>query len=363
MSISTTDFKKNFSGFNIIDCVVRDRNIFYFIAREDYTLRPNSNWNPETTPPPNEEDLIKHVIPWMRHKDIDAQWSTSKLTGFQTLFAGVSIKPKSQFVGVSTIGDVYVLGANEKGIETDIQPITEGGAYKGGVFKLKTIDGWLYFCGGQNSVGKRIKKNEWIPHPSPIPNPVRSDNLSNRFNDIDGFNEEDIYCVGTEGGVYHFNKNAWTSISFPTNNDLENVCCAGDGFVYIADDNNTIYKGRQNEWKLIHKGKNTLPFRDMVWYKDRIWCTSDYGVWTIKNDKSTIADIPDGMVAYAGNLSAADGVLLLAGYGGAAFLQDGQWTKIFSISEMKKLITDEKNEKQSENPFKKGSPTSRETMQ
>jgi hypothetical protein len=85
----------------------------------------------------------------------------------------------------------------------------------------------------------------------------------------------------------------------------------------------------------------SLPFRDMVWYEDKVWCSSDYGVWVIKDDKLASASslLPDGMSVYAGNLSTADGVLLMAGYGGAAFLEKGVWTKIFSATEMSKQIS------------------------
>ncbi len=38
--ISKEDFKKYFLGYNSIDCEVRNKDIFYFVVREDYT-----QWN------------------------------------------------------------------------------------------------------------------------------------------------------------------------------------------------------------------------------------------------------------------------------------------------------------------------------
>jgi hypothetical protein len=342
MKISSSDYKKFFLNKNIVDCVVRDRNIFYFLTREDYKKWSRKKLDLEVSPPPDEEDIQKHVVPWMRSKEPSQQWTAGNLDGFNTLLAGVSIKPKPQFVGVDSYGHVYATGSKENGIEDDIQSFSSGGPKRGGVRKLKNINGWLYFCGGNNSLGKRVEKGKWQSFSQFIPNPDRKDNLSNTFEDLDGYSEQDIYCVGDGGQVYHFDGMKWDLTLIPTNIDFETVCCAGDGFVYISGEKGTTFKGRGSRWELIHKGNSTLPFRDMVWYEDRVWCTSDHGVWTIKDDKITTAEIPDGMSAYAGNLSTADGVLLLAGYGGAAFLENGQWTKVFSVAEMSKLISAEK---------------------
>ena len=115
------------------------------------------------------------------------------------------------------------------------------------------------------------------------------------------------------------------------------VCCAGDGYVYIGGSHGATFKGRNDEWICLYEGKkaeNQLPnmilgFKDMVWYEDRVWCTSDYGIWTIKNDKLEVADVPSFVKRCAGNLSTADGVLLVAGYGGASFLENGEWKLIY----------------------------------
>jgi hypothetical protein len=336
--MNITDFEKCFFDFNVIDCVVREKNLFSFIAREDYTRWSKSKWNPEKESLPDEYEIKKRIVSCRRDSETNTLWGAQTLTGYGRLSASSTTKPKPQFVGVSLTGDVYAIGSGEKGAELDMRPWDEGGPSRGGIHKLRTIDGWLYFCGGGNSVGKRIDKNEWFSHSHNIPNPKREDNLYNSLDDIDGFSEQDIYCVGNEGRVLHYDGKLWKTISFPTTMDLETVCCAGDGNVYISGRKGTTYKGRGNAWQLIHTGELSLPFRDMVWHEDQVWCTSDYGVWTIKNNKVESAKLPDGMNVYAGNLSVGDGVLLLAGYGGAAFMENGQWHKIFSATEMNRLM-------------------------
>jgi hypothetical protein len=55
MHITINDYKKYFVGFQIIDCVVRRHNIFYFVVKEMYDTRKS---------PPSEFALTKKVIPY-----------------------------------------------------------------------------------------------------------------------------------------------------------------------------------------------------------------------------------------------------------------------------------------------------------
>jgi hypothetical protein len=332
--ITKTEFERYLSGYNITDCAIRDRNAFYFICREDYTKWPVSKWDPEEEPAPDEEDVMKNVLSYIRVYDHGKRLGRTLLQGFTRTMIGGSAQPDSKAVAVSLTGHVFATGKGKHEIEEPMRSFEQGGPSRGGITRLRTIDGSLYFCGGRNSAGKRTGKNQWQSLTQHIPDPPRQDHRFNTFEDIDGFSERDIYCVGSEGQVFHYNGSAWRQLSLPTNAGFETVCCAGDNFVYISSDKGDTYKGRDNRWKLISQQKMSLPFRDMVWHEDRVWCTSDYGVWTIKDDVLSAVSLPDGMNAYAGNLAAGHGVLLLAGYGGAAFLENGRWTRIFSVAEM-----------------------------
>lgn len=73
----------------------------------------------------------------------------------------------------------------------------------------------------------------------------------------------------------------------------------------------------------------TIPFKDMVWYEDKVWCTSDYGLWVIENDAVIEADVDPEVKVRWGYLSADSGILLLGGYNGAAYKENGAWQVIF----------------------------------
>ncbi len=159
------------------------------------------------------------------------------------------------------------------------------------------------------------------------------------FNDIDAFSSSDIYVVGGRGVVWHYNGKLWSRIPLPSNMLLESVCCAGDGHVYIGGQSGTLFKGRGNQWAMLHRGELSLPFNDIVWHAERLWCSNDYGLWNLENGRLVAAQLPSAQIAVcAGNLSAADGMLLMAGVNGAAFHDGKTWHLIFNHFEMEQRL-------------------------
>lgn len=338
MLISPEEYKRVFQTYIITDCVVRNPNMFTFIAtKHSYT---NKEIEAEKKGERNTLLGANRVIPFMRHKEPDKQWSYASLTGWGKLKGSAVTYPKDQFAGVSFDGCVYVMGSGESGREDDITEFRKGGPDRGGITKLKNIDGYLYCCGPGRSVGKRADKNNWFSHSQLIPSDTATE--QGGFTDIDGFNEQDLYAVGGKGDVWHYNGEEWYPITFFTSNDCVNtVCCAGDGFVYVNGDEGLTFVGRNNQWKKINDQGIMQNFRDMVWHQDRVWCTNDNGVWTIKENKIAAASLSLEIAACAGHLYVNDGVLLLAGSGGAAFLENGQWQSILVTHELEKQLNDE----------------------
>ncbi len=335
--ITVDEYENCLKGFNIVDCSVRDRNTFYFIAREDYTTWPKDKWNPDEEAFPGEGHILKNIIAYYRDEPTSEKWSRNQLQGHDLFISGVAHKPKPQLVAVSHSLAVRVIGSGESLKET-IPDRDDGGPLRGGIRKLRTIDGWVYLCGGNNSLARREGPSVWKNYTVDIPNPERDDDFHNTFEDVDGFDENDIYCVGREGQVFHYDGISWQQRDFPSNQDMRTVCCADDGFVYISGFKGATYKGRDDEWARISGPEIQLPFKDMVWHDDKLWCTNDNGVWVVSDGKLARAELPDGIGAYAGNLSTGDGVLLLSGYGGAAFLENKKWTVIYSTSLLSRAL-------------------------
>jgi hypothetical protein len=330
MSMITTDeFKKHLLGYNIIDCQVRKKDFYYFLVREDYTQSPS--WK-DGAEPPDETALQKRVIPFQPNKPQGQHWSNAWLSGFEIVEGGVAFEPIEQFVAMSITGQVFAVGSGSAGTETRI-PYSANGR-RSTIFKLKTIGKKLFAAGWDRTIGIREGKDKWAWLSDQIPFDEATEENTCGFRDIDGPDERDLYGAGDNGDVWHFDGLTWKKCSFPSNVTLRTVCCTPDGTVYLSGYEGETYRGKGDTWKQIAKPELSLPFKDMVWHEDRVWCTNDYGVWWIQGDKLTEAKIPSDIKVCAGNLSARDGVLLLAGYFGAAVLEDGQWKVIFHYNAM-----------------------------
>ncbi len=326
LKLDKETYQAMFDGYALVDCVVRSREIVYFILEQLY--------DEETESPPN--GMFGTRIVGYFNDPPDPGWHVVEMTGIHRMKAGMAYLPKEQFVGVSLNDHVYVWGSGDADFETSL---TGGRALtgqdigmRGGISKLRTIDGSLWLAGSGRTVGKRSGETEWRFHDEI---PYRSLMDDGGFRDIDGFNESDIYAVGGHGDLWHFDGTTWKQIRFPSDMTLGAVCCGSDGQVYIGADSGTVFKGRAKQWKMIHRGDMVLPFRDMVWYQDQIWCTSDYGIWTIKRDVLEEAEVSASVRVCAGNLSVGDGALLVAGHYGAALHDGASWHRLVDFNEVR----------------------------
>lgn len=329
--ISTDNFSEIVAGFNIVGCAVRRRDLFYLLLQEDYTQWTDYKEGGE---PPEDHYLEKRMVSINLTKP--DPWGWVGITGFALSVIGASTQPEEKGIVATLDGQVYVSRGGPKGIET--VPRSEDGR-RAGFRRLKTIDGYLYACGGNRSFGVRLGTNSWrwfsaqFDYP-----PTRSGSSRLRepagFRDVDGFSANDFYLVGGPGDVWHFDGTKARRIDFPSNLPLYAVCCGADGQVYIGGSEGCVFVGRGDNWREIKGPRLSMPLMQMAWYDGKAWATNDYGVWWVDKNGIVEAQIPVEAKIASGNISANDGVLLLGGLHGAAYLQDGKWSQIYSYQTM-----------------------------
>jgi predicted DNA-binding WGR domain protein len=328
--ISNEDFNKHLLGYNIIDCAVRKNDFLYFLVREDHT---KYNYWKEGMEPPIEKNVKKRIVAFLQYKAPDQQWSAVTLTGCEQMVGGISFSEPEQFVSMDYIGRVYAVGSGSSGFEGLVDPDNTG-LHRGTTTKLKTINNRLYACATGRTVGWREGTGKWQWFTKDIPFEYEKEKENAGFEDIDGNAGQNIYAVGGKGDVWTFDGAHWQKCSFPSDIALKTVCCTPGGSVYISGFEGETYQGEGDVWKQIAQPKLSIPFQDMVWYEDRVWCTNEEGIWWIKDGKLEVADVPPEIKIFSGNLSTRDGVLLLAGSHGAAMLQNGSWKIIFNHKEL-----------------------------
>ena len=331
MGIAIEMLRPRIAGYNLIDCEVKDRDTLYLLGREDYTQR--KGWR-ETQDPPPEGKLPKRILVLRPGGAEDKKWGHMHLTGLDTSVCALGYRPEEKILVVDSDAKTWAQNPNTNGFEPGIPYKGNGGLLAGAVNRAKSFGGELLVCATQRQMFRRVGASSWELI-GPAIAVSESDFTDCGFQDFDQFSSSDIYAAGGSGDLWHFNGAEWRRCKFPSNWGLSALKCAPDGSVYVAA-STVIYRGTGDKWeKLGSRASMALPIKDLVWYEDQLWATNDYGVWVLKDDVLVEADVPAGVKVCSGNLATRDGVLLLAGYGGAAYKRDGQWTEIFHDHEVR----------------------------
>jgi hypothetical protein len=331
--IDIAHFRKHAAGFNIIDCSVADRSLMHLLLRRDYTQ--DAGWN-DMTDPPAEGRLQKRVLALRPDSTDPARWGVIRLDGLDRCELGMAFEPERKLVVVDIDSKAWSNNPPHDGFEPPMKSLFEGGLLRGGLRRIRSFGGPLMACTGGRGVFTRTAAGVWEPLGTPPPYVFDSATLGDfGFEDFDRFSATDWYAGGGLSDLWHFDGERWRQCAFPSNQGIFALCCGGDGEVYISAGGGSIWRGRRDRWTCVHDGSETIPIEDLVWHEGRLWASSDYGLWALGDGGLLPAEVPPAVKLCAGNLAARDGVLLVAGYGGAAYQRDGQWQVVFHDHELR----------------------------
>ena len=319
-------------GFQVIDCDIINSNHFAFTLREDYSQWPS--WDGGDAP--GESELIKRILELDLTKPEGEKWTSFDIKHFPDIDISATLPFSKSYLAMRLNGESFEIQHGNLSKKYDELPDRrhhENGIRRGVFTKVKAYKNVLLGVTARRQL-LTFNGSEW-KHVGQEINEIEGQYAYGGFTDFDLFSLEDIYAGGGKGDLWHYNGNVWQQIDFPSNKFIRTICCGGDGYVYITVGSATIYKGRDNEWELIHDEKISLYFKDAVWYEDKMWCTNDYGIWVLDNDtfERQEESLPTDVLVSAGYLAQRDGVLLVGGYAGAAFKKDGGW--VTAINQMK----------------------------
>lgn len=208
----------------------------------------------------------------------------------------------------------------------------------------RTIADQTYIFGIARKLYKRVGKQKWMDltneqeHPNLFADLVKvykkKKNLglgAMGFHALDGFNGNDIYGCGNKGDLWHYNGRVWMRLDLPTNETMDALVCAGNGYVYVAGVGGQIFKGRYDP----DKGESwkKLPFimenyNSLAWFKDKVYIGVDSGLYTI-DDKDEIKKYvfpENGPVQYSfREVTACDEALLSYGPNQAIMFDGEKW--------------------------------------
>ena len=143
--------------------------------------------------------------------------------------------------------------ASYNGTTPRIERIPTGGTGNPGkkfgyLSQIRVIDGALFICGYRRQVHRR-DGGQWHLISDPILD-RRAEGPWNGFESIDGFAQDDLYAVGDDGEIWHFDGATWRACDSPTNQNLADVRCI-DGKAWICGDRGIVLCGDKDGWQVV----------------------------------------------------------------------------------------------------------------
>jgi len=163
--------------------------------------------------------------------------------------------------------------------------LTEGQKIEdlGPLRRVRAIDGKIYCVGGNRQAYVRSSPGLWtrIDHSS---RPEPGDDRIAGFESVDGFSGREIYAAGWDGEIFQYDGSGWRQIDSPTNLLLTEVCCAGDGQVYIGGREGFLLRGRNDVWDSLDGSQMVDDVWGMAWFKGSLYISGMRGIYTVQDD-------------------------------------------------------------------------------
>jgi hypothetical protein len=242
--------------------------------------------------------------------------------------AGIAVakQPIEQMIAIGEWGDVFCIGSGDEHDE-HVASGQRGPKDRGPMRGVRRIGKRIYAVGMDRQVYRRKAANRWADIGPPTPAAQPADAVSG-FEAIDGFDEKDIYAVGWDGEIWHYDGKKWRRLPSATNLLLVAVCCAGDGFVYASGREGLLLRGRDQQWEVIDLPGTTPDFWSLAWFDGRLYVSSMYRLFTFENGALAVVDTGAERAKTYHRLSAEDGVLWSIGAKDVLAFDGKTWTRI-----------------------------------
>ncbi|MEM6405606.1 MAG: hypothetical protein AAF669_03280 [Pseudomonadota bacterium] len=211
-----------------------------------------------------------------------------------------------------------------------------------GINNIKNIYGTIYITGIFRDVLRYEGMNQWIS----ITRDLKSETIEIArqidekggsfrpgFECIDGFaTDRDLYAAGGHSDVWHYNGKDWHPVDIPlADMRITCICCASDGYVYIAGEYGTLLKGKNDYWQdLTQQELDWTDFRDMVDYAGTLYLCTEQTLYTLQGDQLQPVDFGDmGEPFSFSALYVNHGQLMASGSFHACVYDGKQWRSLY----------------------------------
>jgi hypothetical protein len=109
---------------------------------------------------------------------------------------------------------------------------------------------------------------------------------------VHGLSESDIYSVGFNGVIFHYNGKVWNQLPSPTNAGLQRVLCVDKDEVYICGNANGLYRGTGSKWTELTESDESVTFWDMALFQGKVYLCTKTRLFVVQDDTLQEVAIP-----------------------------------------------------------------------
>ncbi|UXH80638.1 hypothetical protein [Roseateles amylovorans] len=332
---SKATFEANVKGYSIFDCAFNNADRFCFLLVEQKSSRD--------------------VYPRTRFLVLGLDGPTAPRIGYydtgEMTFSSIArgFNPE-EYVAVDSRSRVYSSDSKRRGEESAIESLISLSNEAGDtvvINRVARVSGKIYAIGSDRCLYRREGIEKWVDlHAEGRGAPMPADYTTSRtdwgrvlgFKDLSAFSETDFYAAGGAGDLWRFDGKTWQQCPLPTNAQLETVCCAGDGKVYVTDLHGNVWAGREESWTQVATSELSWGSQpvDAFWFKGRMLFGAQEGLYVINRNKQVVPlgdveeGVPSSMVTGRIDISPDGNHLLTAGPHGACLYDGETWTRLFS---------------------------------
>jgi hypothetical protein len=300
--------KKYFAGRSVSTGVVRYADLAYALGTNDKRAQAR------------EPHTIIYLFDAGEVGGLELTWMACSAT--------VCKLPEERLIVLGEVGFVQALGA---GASIEEQPVSDGELSPKGRGPLREVrgiaGGRAYAVGTARQAYRRDGPGNWVC----IDQTAQTKDMDPTevsFESIDGFAENDIYAVGWEGEIWHYDGSRWSPIESPTNLALYKVRCAGDGYVYAAGQSGTVIRGRAEDWEVISPDTTNEDIWGLEWFDGSLYVSTVHLIYRLDGDELVRVVFGSDIPRTCYHLSAADGVMWSFGAKDIMAFDGTSWSRV-----------------------------------
>ncbi len=224
------------------------------------------------------EERQQHAIPLFFNKEAWALISDEPVLPW--LVSGIACnKSSSLTIYVGWGGQVLVISGDKCHREAILRKDSN---YVSIMRSVVAIGDVFYAVGMRRQVYKRTGESNWVEIDHGVV--YLGDRIDIGFNAIDGYRNNEIYAVGSNGELWLYNNKFWQEIQTPTNVHLHSLYCAPDGYVYIGGTSGVLIRGRHDSWEIVD-----IDFKETIWdihyFENKLYLITSTGIYFYLDNK------------------------------------------------------------------------------